>query len=311
MLVSSATLMTGLSSAQAGGKDEAVAISSNASSDYVRPRLANGLPQPETFAFAKGGLWKGTEGGTKDMPDFLEVAKTIAKPLASQGYLSGGNPKTTKLLIMVYWGTTRTPEHSTDSAASQNLQVASAAALAANHAQAVHFNPNDNMAPQQMAQTSTTSYAIRSPEQVDADIAMTSALAAVAAEDNQRYQLDEQNANMLGYDRLWNGTAQSKGTALEYRQQDLLNELEAHRYFVVLMAYDFQRMWKEKKVKQLWETRFSVREQGNDFSKQLAGMTESAARYFGRNSGKLVHSPLPQGRVEVGPIKTLPGDPQN
>ncbi len=311
LLIACAAPMATLATSYGGADDEAVAISSKASTDYVRQRLADGSFQAESFAFAKGGLWKGTEGGTKDMLDFMDVAKTIAKPLADQGYFSARDPKKTKLLIMVYWGTTRTPENPTDSISSQNLEVASAAALAANHPQAAHFNPNDSMGPQQMAQSSTTSYAIRSPEQVDADNAMTSALAAVAAEDNQRSQLDAQNANMLGYDSLWDATAQSRGTALEYRQQDLINELEAHRYFVVLMAYDFQKMWREKKVKLVWETRFSVREQGNDFSKQLAGMAESAGRYFGQNSGKLVHTPLPEGHVEVGPIKTVPPESHN
>jgi hypothetical protein len=71
------------------------------------------------------------------------------------------------------------------------------------------------------------------------------------------------------------------------------------------MAYDFQMMWKEKKAKLLWEARFSVRERGDDFSKELALMAACAAPYFGRTSGKLIHKPLPEGRVEVGEIKTL------
>ncbi len=299
------------SAAFAGADDEAVAISARASSDYVRARLANGTIQPETFAFARGGVLNGTQAGTKDMLDFLDVAKTMARPLANQGYLSSRDPKTTRLLIMVYWGTTRTPENPTDSISNQNLATASAAALAANHSQQVHFNPNDSMAPQQMSQSSSTSYAIRSPDQVDTDNALTSALAAAAAEDNQRVQLDAQNASMLGYDSLLDTSEQARGTALEYRRQDLINELEEHRYFVVLMAYDFQLMWKEKKPKLLWETRFSVREKGNDFSKQLAAMTESASKFFGQNSGKLVRATLPEGHVKVGPIRTLTLDQHN
>jgi len=38
---------------------------------------------------------------------------------------------------------------------------------------------------------------------------------------------------------------------------------------VVLMAYDFQLLWKEKKHKLLWETRFSIRQRHNDFDRQL------------------------------------------
>jgi hypothetical protein len=71
------------------------------------------------------------------------------------------------------------------------------------------------------------------------------------------------------------------------------------------MAYDFQLMSRHKKAKLLWETRFSVREKTNDLSGQLAAMAASASRYFGRESGKLVHAPLPEGHVDMGPIKTL------
>jgi len=303
-----AALLAGCAAAAAAFAEDdggPVAISSRASSEYVRTRLANGSPQPETFAFAKGGVLNGTEGGTADMLDFIKVATTIARPLASQSYVSGHDPNTTKLLIMVYWGTTRTPEHSSSSTANQILEDASAVALAANHPQAVHFNDMDSCAPAQLSQASTTSYAIRDPSQIDADSAMTSALAVSAAEDHQRSQLDAKNANMLGYDSSLVESTNYAGTPLEVRRRDLLDELEARRYFVVLMAYDFQMMRKQKKAKLLWETRFSIREQGNDFNKELEAMAAAAAAYFGKNSGTLVHRPIPEGRVEVGPIRTL------
>ena len=282
-----------------------MAISAKASRDYVRQKLADGTFKPETFALARGGVLNGTEGGTKDVIDFMEVAKVMAGSLGTQGYLSSKDLKATRLLIVVYWGTTRVPDHATDSSSNQNLASANAAALAANHPQVVRFNPNDSMAPAQIAQGSMYSYQVRSPEQIDLDNAFTGALAAAAAEDEQRAQLDAINANMLGYDSVFSGTAQVRGTAFEFRQRDLTEELEARRYFVVLMAYDFQLMWRQKKAKLLWETRFSVRERTSDLSGQLAAMAASAARYFGRDSGKLVHAPLPEGHVDMGPIKTL------
>jgi hypothetical protein len=110
---------------------------------------------------------------------------------------------------------------------------------------------------------------------------------------------------MLGYDSWWAETAQYDGTPLQFRRQDMMGELEERRYFVVLMAYDFQKMWRQKKAKLLWETRFSIREQGNDFRRQLPAMAGSAAAYFGRDSGKLVHTELPEGHVDVGTIKQI------
>jgi hypothetical protein len=284
---------------------EAVAVESKVSSDYVRATDASGKPIAETFAFAKGGLWRSGEAGTKDPVDFLQVARTVAGPLASRNYISSRDPKTTKLLLMVYWGTTRVPDSATMSVAGENLQAANQAAMSANHTQAVHFNPNDSCAPFQEAQTNTVNYKVVTPDQIDTDNAMSAAMSMSAAVEHQRNLVDEQNAMMLGYDSWWAETAQFKNSPQDYRRSDMLSELEARRYFVVLMAYDFQMLWKEKKPKLLWETRFSVREDGDDFDKHLAAMAASAAAYFGQDSGKLVHKALPEGRVDVGQIKNL------
>ncbi len=288
------------------GDAAAVAISSRASPDYVRPQQQNGTYQAETFAFGKGGVWEGAaKDETLDKVDFMEVARTIAVPLAAQGYVSSRDPKATRLLIMIYWGSTHAPEHSTNSIASQNLQIASAAAMAANNAQVAHFNPADSMAPPTMAQSAATGYAIRSPEQIDMDNAMTGAMAAVSAEEHARELTDARNASMLGYDTAWDEAVRYKGTPLDFRRKELADELEESRYFVVLMAYDFQMMWKEKKPKLLWETRYSIRNRGNDFEKQLAAMSGEASKYFGQDSGGLVRKALPMGRVDIGEQKVL------
>jgi hypothetical protein len=290
---------------RADSDSTAVAISARASADYTRPQLPNGSFQPETFAFGKGGVWAGAaKDPTIDKVDFLQVARTIAIPLAHQSYVSSKDPKATKLLIMVYWGTTHAPENAINSVASQNLQLATNAALSANHAEIARFNPSDACAPLQVA-SSGTSYAIRSPDQIDPDNAMTGAMAAVTAENHTRELADARNASMLGYDAAWDQAVAYKGTPLEFRRKELVDELEQDRYFVVLMAYDFQMMWKDKKPKLLWEARYSIRDRGNDFEKQLAGMTEEASKYFGQNSGGLIRKELPVGRVDIGEQRIL------
>jgi hypothetical protein len=85
---------------------------------------------------------------------------------------------------------------------------------------------------------------------------------------------------------------------------DMLNELEEDRYFVVLMAYDFQAM-KHEKSKLLWETHISIREHSNAFDERLLGMVSGAAGFFGRDSGGLKHLGLPAGKVLVGDVKSL------
>jgi hypothetical protein len=71
-------------------------------------------------------------------------------------------------------------------------------------------------------------------------------------------------------------------------------------------------MWKEKKHKLLWESRFSVREQGNDFTRALPAMAEYAGQYFGRDSHGLLRTHVPDGRIDVGDptvIEFLSGEP--
>ncbi len=134
---------------------------------------------------------------------------------------------------------------------------------------------------------------------------MTS-LAAVSAENQRREDIDRRTAALLGYDSWWVATIQdSGGTGLGYRKQDMLNELEEDRYFIVLTAIDYQMLVKERKSKMLWETRFSIRERANQFDKRLAGMAGEASGYFGRDSGGLHHVDLPEGKVEIGPVKSL------
>ena len=89
------------------------------------------------------------------------------------------------------------------------------------------------------------------------------------------------------------------------RKKDMLDEVEEDRYFVVLMAYDFQAMAKKKKSKLLWEVHFSIREHGNEFDKRLPGMVADASEFFGRDSQCLHHMDLPEGTVIVGPVQSL------
>jgi hypothetical protein len=95
------------------------------------------------------------------------------------------------------------------------------------------------------------------------------------------------------------------GTAMGRRKADMRAELEEDRYFVVLTAFDYQKLVKEKKSKFLWEVRFSIREHGNQFDKRLPAMISLASDYFGRDSQGLHHLDVPEGKVEIGPVKSL------
>jgi hypothetical protein len=117
--------------------------------------------------------------------------------------------------------------------------------------------------------------------------------------------VDLQNAMILGYAGEIAASHPNLGLIHNVKRDDLIDDIEHNRYFVVLMAYDFQLMWKEKKHKLLWETRFSIREQGNDFMKLLPSMATYASQYFGQDSHGLIRQAIPEGNVEIGIPKTV------
>ncbi len=254
------------------GANDITAVSGRITKDYVRTRLANGSYAAEYYAFGKGGNWAGAKADASiDNLKFLDVAHIIANPLASQNYLPSKDPKSTRLLIMVYWGTTRAPEHASTSSA---------------YERAADLEPP--------GQSST-------PD----DSAYYTALLLVDLENKQRDRTDFKNAKMLGYDSWWEDTEHYKATFLQDRWRAMIDELEEDRYFVVLMAYDFQLMAKEKKHKLLWETRFSIRQRHHNFDADLPAMARYASKYFGQDSGGLVHGDVPFGHVDIGEMKSL------
>jgi hypothetical protein len=272
-----------------GGANDITAVSSKTNSDYVRARQADGSFVPESYAFGKGGVWAGAgQDGSIDKLNFLDIAHMIANPLASQNYFPSTDARATKLLIMVYWGTTHVPQRANESVGYANLQAANAA-LSTVTAQAVGM-------PKSSAAAATSA----------ADGALTTAMAMVSAENRMREQDDLVNLKMLGYDSWLQKTeGDHRGTAFEQTRQDLYDEIEESRYFVVLMAYDFNLLWKDKKHKLLWETRFSIRQSHHEFDKELPSLAQYASRYFGQDSHGLVHDALPPGHVDIGDVKSL------
>jgi hypothetical protein len=273
------------------------AVSSKVTKDYVRLKFTDGSFQPESYAFGEGGNWGGeTNDATIDKLRFKDVARMIAQPLARQRYLPGKEPGKTKLLIMVYWGTTAVPGPTSESIALAQFQAA-----------------QDNLNQYSIAPPPGHDPRLRlvSPGSAqDAAIDQWSAaITLVNIENRQDDRINNANAALLGYDSPGLiGTEKGsyvRGTAFSMDRDDLYAEIRENRYFVILMAYDFQLMWKQKKHRLLWETRFSINERHNQFDRVLPLMAEYASRYFGQDSNGLLRARVPEGRVDVGEPESL------
>ena len=213
--------------------------------------------------------------------------------------LPADEPANANLLIMVYWGTTSGTENESGSAEYQNLQ-----------------STQKGPPPPPMQMDAATARGGQGGMAADvahmnaiqsqvADENFDSALQAVTEEEKQRRFIDERNAMLLGYDSEIGAAHGLQNTALGDHFNELVREIEQDRYFVVMMAYDFQKLWKDKKKKLLWVTRISIRQRGNEFGKVLPSMVQYASDYFGRDSHGLLRREIREGRVEVGEPTTI------
>jgi hypothetical protein len=263
--------------------DGITAVASKVSADYIRTKSADGSFESETYAFGEGGHFGGPmHDNSIDNLKFIDVARALSTSLAEQHYVPNGDPRKTKLLIMVYWGLTNAELNTGSSIGYQSLQIANAAYREA--------APNGSWGEGKDPPAGVT-------EQLN------EALEIVALVNRQKEETDRRNAQMLGYEFGEPDGPQFQpglnGIAQRLLKEDLVLEVEENRYFVVLMAYDFELLWKQKKHKELWETRFSIRQRRNDFEKDLPVMARYASQYFGRDSKGLVRTRVPEGNVEV------------
>jgi hypothetical protein len=128
--------------------------------------------------------------------------------------------------------------------------------------------------------------------------------------------IDQRNALLLGFNSegvFSQGFSDPTNMMANIRRQvhsDVVDAIQVNRYYVILRAFDFKYAWKQRKIRLLWETRFSLSERRHDFSKELPGMTQYASQYFGQDSHGLLRAPVPEGHVEIGPVKSLGDVPE-
>lgn len=273
---------------------EIAAVASRTYHGYKRTRLPDKTFEREGYAVVNAGRWDGaTAGSSIDDITFEKVIKTLAPPLAQRGYFPEKDPNKIKLMIFVAWGTTSGSEGV--SYASGNQRAVGDAMNAVGSAP----TPAEGQ-PLDGAMTAESAVATAQSD------ALESAVIMLSAENRWRDRINERNADLLGFQA---DLQRAYVTNFTTAATDLVDELASNRYFVVLKAYDFQLARKDKTRKVLWETRFSIREQGNDFGDSLAAMAQYASRYFGEETGGLVRRTMPDVKVELGTAEVIRYEP--
>jgi hypothetical protein len=281
---------------------EVAAVASRAFNGYKRTRLPDKSFAPETYAFAPGGRWNAAVADDSlDDVNFLTIARTLKAPLASRGYVMAASkdPEKTDLLIFVFWGATQGTDGLDTSGMMQNVQSS-----LNQRGQVPRLGAGGGGLGQSGIDGSLSAGSAVASANMDI---LEGDVIALMADNRYREKLNERNAGILGFqDNLQRAYLTNFTTAAT----DLIDDLEASRYFVVLKAYDFRLAWKEKRRKVLWETRFSIAKHGNNFAEQLAGMAQQASKHFGVHTHGLVRESLPDVEVTYGEARVLEDEPR-
>lgn len=294
LLIASFLLQTIAFSESASPKPRRTMAHTVVSPDYQREQLPNGRWKPETYAIAMGQMLDPT--GEDDSLTTLsteDMAEIIANALYKEDFLPETNPEETDLLIVVNWGKT-IPYH-------DGLQQHSLDRMA----DAVNGMNQANL------ELGTDSPGLGSGGNVSAgsnqfEAELETMLTVQSMSDRARHQANAYNAALLGFapDMADLHSSELVGGPQRLLLDDLEDEIESERYFVILQAYDFPELIQNKAKRILWMTRFSIRAKGRQFDQEFANMTNAASKVFGIKSNRLSRGLLP-GDTSLGEIEVV------
>jgi len=258
-----------------GAATKFIAISASTVPGYVRPVDVDGTPRPEQYVFTEGRYFAGDNGDASlAQMKFGDILKALAPYLAKQNYFPTKVVASADIVIVVHWGTTSTyvnPQKQT-TIDHMNEAVARKRDDTGNGGKIDQEAMDQALSDQANALTSTA-----------ATVSRNSALLGYQPE------LLKEQRNIFAND------------------QTVQAELNEERYFVILMAYDLQRMKKDHKSHVLWVTRISVRSPGNNFTEAMPALVEAGAEVYGRQVDGLVRvkERTGEGHVTLDEMKVL------
>lgn len=261
--------------------------------EYVRTKRADGTYQPETYTFGQGEFSPGRmKDRSIDGLQFNDLIRILARPLANQGYVPSRDAAGTQLLIVVHWGTS-IPFNDGQYRSGLNAISSVMAQQGPNLPSLVPTGPNGSSG------DSSLQSALRNAQEGE----LTSMFMMQEQFNQLRDRANARNARLLGYSTALNRFPDMPGPFRSLRG-DLVDELEDDRYYVILVAFDFQPMWKKKEKRILWITRFSMRAHGHRFDRDVAAMARIASAHFGRATDDLVRSTRAE-KIEIGEAEVI------
>ncbi|GAB5559629.1 MAG: hypothetical protein SynsKO_12760 [Synoicihabitans sp.] len=263
-------------------KSARVTVASEASESYQKIQSARSPGEIETIHFMEGQFFPGlSKDKSLDRVSFQEIVEALAPNLAKQNYIPGDDITTGDLLLVVHYGVA-----AVDTPWDELMGITSAEEEAMIYGSDVGSTNSE-----------TGEFELNSDVNYD-------------AQPSNQVPGAGSNARLLGYDRSLR--KKNLTTAEEF---DLRTDLEEDRYFIIVMAYDCQKLLNEKEFELQWTTRFSVRTPGTNFEEAHFALSRAAAPFFGKNLDGLERAKVPFGKdvdVSIGELEVLEEDvPRN
>lgn len=281
-----------------------ISVYSNASSSYRRQILPDGNIKPQTYVVGDGGITgQPTPAGAGGNVAFSTIVRQLARKLVQQNYYPARNGMAADLLLVLFWGETAPFNDAYQQNANANLSSAMNALSVSEKAVKESMDRGDAQITIDGIQSPTRSVRDASRDNAESQLFQAQLF------EQMRIKADEANARLLGYvEEINRRNNSSRYAGVGDYFNDLMDDIETPRYYVIVQAYDFQAAVNDKQRRLLWTTRISIPAAGSDFNQCLPAMVADASAYFGRESGRLVRR-YREGVVRLGELDVVGVEP--
>ena len=268
-----------------------IAIKALASEDYLTDRAApDGSMKMQTYQFMRGNYHPGSTADEEMVEiTFEDIVYDMAEHLAKQNFYPEPELGKSDLLIVVHWGRTIYDQ---------------------DEEQLLGYTGAEDLGYTDTVATADADGVIDSDEMVE--IVDLGFQMAAFRRDEFGFQMETAANSSDGTDRSVYYKAQLLGMEDAFHRDTTVRDeillktlLQQERYFVALMAYDFQLL-QEGEIDLLWTTRYSIRATGQSYRKAIREMNFVAGDFFGKNLKGLTQRRLDdKSRVEIGEIEVI------
>ena len=249
-------------------KTARVFVDSEASVTYNKHKESDDGAKYETYVFIKGNFYGGDiSDNSLRKVTFEEVVKTVGESMKQRNYYPSASPDGGDLLVVLHYGSTSVPQDLTD---------------------LFLTDPDDPYGDQGIDGDSIIN---------DTNYNDLSNLSELA---------HENQAGMTNK-KLGIGRALDRKNINTTEEFDLRFELEDERYFIILMAYDYEKLRTTKEKILLWTTRFSVPSVGTNFEDAYPALARAASAHYGSSLDKYAktNTHFGTGSVDIGTLETV------